>query len=137
MDKRSVLFICTHNSARSQMAEGLVNTRYGEVWKAFSAGTEPTQVHPLAIASLKEIGIDISNGRAKTLGEFRGWHFNVVVTVCDDAAEACPFFPGEKIIHRGFPDPSKVEGTEEEKMQAFRKTRDDIKAWLQRSIGGW
>ncbi|OPY32582.1 MAG: Protein ArsC [Methanomassiliicoccales archaeon PtaU1.Bin124] len=137
MDKRSVLFICTHNSARSQMAEGLVNAKYGDKWKAYSGGVEPSSVHPMAVACMKEIGIDISAQRSKSINEFRGWMFNVVVTVCDDAARSCPFFPGNKIIHRPFQDPSVVEGTDEEKLQAFRRSRDEILAYLQRSMGGW
>lgn len=130
-EKKRVLFICTHNSARSQMAEGLTNHFFGDKWKAFSAGTEATFVKPEAIKVLNDINIDISGARSKLSTEFRGEEFNLVVTVCDNAKENCPFFPGaKKYIHKGFTDPSDVKGNEEKKIEAFRKSRDEIREWL-------
>jgi len=125
---RQVLFLCIGNSARSQMAEAIVNARMGEQWKAFSAGTQPTgYVHPNAIRVLAEVGIDISSARSKSAEEFRDAAFDLVVTVCDDAAENCPVWLGEgKRVHLGFPDPAKATGTGEQIMAVFRKVRDDI-----------
>ncbi|ACI19105.1 arsenate reductase ArsC [Dictyoglomus thermophilum] len=131
MAKKKILFVCTHNSARSQMAEGIVNALYGDEYEAYSAGTEPRGVNPLAIEVLKEIGIDISHHRSKSIEEFKGQEFDYVVTVCDNAKENCPFFPGgKKYIHRGFMDPASVEGSYEEKLYAFRKVRDEIMDWI-------
>lgn len=131
MERKRVLFICTHNSARSQMAEGIMNALFGDKFIAFSAGTDPKGVNPLAIEVLKEMGIDISHHRSKSIEEFRGESFDYVVTVCDNAKENCPFFPGgKKYIHRGFFDPASVEGTYEEKLNAFRKVRDEILNWI-------
>jgi arsenate reductase (thioredoxin) len=126
-----VLFLCTHNSSRSQMAEGLLRARGGERYAVFSAGTHPRNVHPMAIQVMREIGIDISEAaghRAKSLDEFAGQPpMDLVVTVCDDAAEECPYFPGaRRQEHWGFPDPSVVSGTEEERLAAFRSVRDAI-----------
>ena len=133
--RRRILFICTHNSARSQMAEGLMNARYGDRFEAQSAGIEPTEVHPLAIKAMAELGIDISHHRSKSIEEFLGQEFDYVVTVCDHAKEACPFFPGAKeYLHASFPDPASVEGTEEERLEAFRRVRDEIAAWLERTF---
>ncbi len=125
---KRVLFICTHNSARSQMAEGLVNHDLAGRVQAFSAGTDPTFVHPLAIAAMKEVGIDISRHRSKSIDEFADEKFDFVITLCDHAAESCPvFFGGTRRMHMGFPDPSGVKGTEEEKVSFFRKLRDQIR----------
>lgn len=126
-----VLFLCTHNSSRSQMAEGLLRARGGDRYAVFSAGTHPRGVHPLAVQAMREIGIDISEEagyRAKSLGEFIGQPpMDLVVTVCDEAAEECPFFPGaRRQEHWGFPDPSAVTGTEAERLAAFRSVRDGI-----------
>lgn len=123
-----VLFLCTHNSSRSQMAEGLLRARGGAVYDVFSAGTEPRVVHPLAIKAMREIGIDVSSYRAKSLEEFRDQPpMDLVVTVCDEAAEACPYFPNaRRQVHWGFSDPSRVEGSEEERLAAFRHIRDLI-----------
>jgi arsenate reductase len=130
-EKKKILFICTHNSARSQLAEGLMNHFHGGRFEAFSAGTEATFVKPFAIEAMKQIGIDITRNRSKTVEEFRGMKFDYVVTVCDSAKENCPFFPGAKAyIHMGFQDPSDVEGTDEEKRSAFARTRDEIKQWV-------
>jgi len=122
-----VLFICTHNSARSQMAEGISNALFPGRVEARSAGTRPGTVHPLAIEVMAEIGIDISRSRSKHLDEFRNERFDLAVTVCDGANEICPFFSGAKDHeHAGFPDPSAVEGEREERLAAFRQARDDI-----------
>lgn len=128
-----VLFLCTHNSSRSQMAEGLLRARGGDRYAVFSAGTHPRNVHPLAIQAMREIGIDISEAsgyRAKPLEEFIGQPpMDLVVTVCDEAAEECPFFPGaRRQEHWGFPDPSAATGTEAERLAAFRAVRDGIAA---------
>ena len=127
MEKRRVLFLCTGNSARSQMAEAIVNARLGEHWQAVSAGTKPTgHVHPKAIQALREIGIQ-HEGRSKSVDEFREEAFDVVVTVCDSAAEECPVWLGKgKRTHHSFPDPAKAQGTDEEVMSAFRAARDAI-----------
>lgn len=122
MSKKNVLFLCTHNAARSQMAEGLLRTSYGDHYNVQSAGSHPTQVHPLAIQVMKEIGIDISHHRSKSIDEFRGSSFDVIVTVCDHAKESCPFFPGKNVLHRGFYDPSSLE--------EFQKVRDEIQQWI-------
>jgi arsenate reductase (thioredoxin) len=122
-----VLFLCTGNSARSQIAEAIVNARLGEQWEAVSAGTQPSgYVHPAAIAVLREIGIE-HTGRSKSADEFRDLPFDLVVTVCDDAAENCPIWLGKgRRVHMGFPDPSKATGTEEQVLAAFRAVRDDM-----------
>ncbi|MCF6191545.1 MAG: arsenate reductase ArsC [Candidatus Hydrothermae bacterium] len=130
--KQTVLFLCTHNSARSQMAEGLLRTLFGDRYEAYSAGTEPSRVHPCAIQVMAEIGIDISRHRSKSVEAFRGKEFDSVITVCDHARETCPFFPGaRRYLHAGFSDPSRVEGDEEAVLQAFREVRDAIRAWLE------
>ncbi len=126
--KRKVLFLCTGNSARSQMAEAIVNARMGQEWQAVSAGTQPTgYVHPNAIRALAEIGIAISGARSKSAEEFRDATFDLVVTVCDDAAENCPVWLGRgKRVHLGFTDPAQATGNDDEVMAVFRSTRDDI-----------
>jgi len=133
--KKKVLFICTHNSARSQIAEGFLNALYGSSYEAHSAGIEPTSVNPYAIKVMAEIGIDISAHRSKGMEEFRGENFAYVVTVCDHAKEACPFFPGETILHRGFDDPSEFTGTEDEILAEIRRVRDEIKGWIEKTFG--
>jgi thioredoxin type arsenate reductase len=118
-----VLFLCTHNSARSQMAEGILRQRMGDRAQVFSAGTEATQVRPLAIRALADMDIDISGQRSKGMEEFLGQNFDYVITVCDRARESCPLFPGDPVqIHWSIPDPTAVEGTEEERYAAFRST---------------
>lgn len=126
-NRRRVLFLCTGNSARSQMAEAIVNHRMSAQWEAFSAGTHPTGiVHPMAIQALREIGIEHS-GRSKSFEEFREARLDLVVTVCDPAAEECPVWLGKgKRDHLSFPDPAAAAGTAEEQMEAFRSTRDAI-----------
>lgn len=122
--RRKVLFLCTGNSARSQIAEALVNSLRSEAWRAFSAGTHPTgSVHPWAIAALKEIGVGVSGARSKSADEFRDVDFDLVITVCDDAAENCPLWLGQgNRAHIGFPDPAR--GT----LDDFRAVRDAIQS---------
>lgn len=130
--KMRVLFVCTHNSARSQLAEGLTNALHGYNYEAHSAGTEPSEVNPRAVLVLLEMGIDITHHRSQSVREFLDQDFDYVITVCDHARETCPVFPGNgKLIHHSFADPAAVQGTEQEKQEAFRKARDEIKAWLE------
>jgi len=133
--KKRVLFVCTHNSARSQMAEALLNKLYGDKYEAYSAGVEPREINPYAIKAMAEVGIDISKQRSKSIKEFLGQKFDYVVTVCNYARENCPFFPGEKIIHKSFEDPAEVEGSEEEIMERVRHVRDEIKKWIEITFG--
>ena len=129
--KRRVLFLCTANSCRSQMAEGIANHFWGDRLEAFSAGTQASFVNPTAIAVLKEIGIDISKHRSKDLSEFDGQTFDDVITLCGEANETCPLYiGGTKKTHIGFDDPAKVKGTNEEVLSEFRRVRDDIKEKL-------
>ncbi len=129
--KKKVLLLCTHNSCRSQMAEGIVNHYLGDVYQAFSAGTEKTRVNPVAIQVLAEIGIDISGHYSKTLDEFANEKFDHVITLCGSANEQCPiFFGGVRRVHIGFDDPSRTSGTEEEIMADFRRVRDEIRKRL-------
>lgn len=128
--KKKVLFICTHNSVRSQMAEGILRALYPERYEVYSAGTEPLEVNPHAVKVMEEIGINISRHRAKSIQEFKDKLFDYVVTVCDQAKESCPFFPGRKVIHKGFPDPSQLRGSETEILEGFRETRDEIMTWV-------
>ena len=133
--KPFVLFICTHNSARSQIAEGYLRARYSNLFDVGSAGTEVRDVNPLAVAVMKEIGIDISGHRSKLIDEFFDRGADIVVTVCDSAHQACPFFPGAKtIIHAGFPDPSGCTGTPNECLTQFRQVRDAIIAWIDTTL---
>lgn len=126
---KQVLFLCTGNSCRSQMAEGLVNYFRDDEWEAYSAGTKPAgYVHPLAIQAMAELGIDISQNRSKSADEFRYVGPDLVVTVCDDAAEDCPVWLGQgKVAHISFPDPAKATGSEAERLAVFRAVRDDIR----------
>ncbi|HEY4034454.1 MAG TPA: arsenate reductase ArsC [Ktedonobacteraceae bacterium] len=123
-----VLFLCTHNSSRSQMAEGLLRARGGDAFEVFSAGTHPRTVHPLAIKAMAEVGINISKQRAKGIEEFTDQPpIDVVVTVCDEAAEECPIFPNARQqVHWSFPDPSIATGTEQERLDVFRSVRNLI-----------
>jgi arsenate reductase (thioredoxin) len=133
MTKR-VLILCTANSARSQMAEGLLRADYGETFEVESAGTRATQVRPEAIAVMKEIGIDISGHRSKVVDEFANDSFDYVLTVCDNAKESCPIYPGHaNRIHHSFEDPGAVQGSEEERLSAFRKVRDQIRDYFRSS----
>jgi arsenate reductase len=126
--KKRVLFLCTHNSCRSQMAEGLVNHFLGDRFQAFSAGTEATQVNPLAARVMAQIGIDISGHRSKIMDEFAGQPFDYVITLCGDANEKCPlFFGGVERVHIGFDDPSRLNGGDAEVFPEYRRVRDEIK----------
>ncbi len=136
MKKKKILFICTHNSARSQMAEGLLRASYPEDFDVYSGGTEPSEVNPKAIKVMEEIGVDISHQRAKNVSEFIDQKFDYVVTVCDQARESCPFFPGGKIIHKSFKDPSSLKGTDEEVFAGFREARDEIRDWIVNTFKG-
>ncbi len=133
MVEKKVLFLCTGNSCRSQMAEAIVNARWGDAWEAYSAGTQPAgYVHPLAVRVLSEVGIQ-HEGRSKSADEYRTVPFDLVVTVCDDAAENCPVWLGKgRRVHVGFPDPAKATGSEDEVLAVFRQVRDGIVA----RIGG-
>jgi arsenate reductase len=127
MQKKKVLVLCTGNSARSQMAEGLLRHEGGNRFEVFSAGTKPSQVRPEAIAVMKEIGLDISGHRSKSVDEFVGRDLEFVITVCDNAKETCPIFPGTtKRLHWAFDDPAAVEGPEDVRLAAFRKIRDQL-----------
>jgi len=148
MKRPAILFVCTHNSARSQLAEGLLRNLYGNKYTVFSAGTNPTKVNPLAVKVMFEIGIDISAQRSKNLDEFAETEIDLAVAVCQNSAKtlctlcSSPLSMGrplivnaklhktKKYIVHGFEDPSEVEGTEEEKLAAFRKIRDQIKTWI-------
>ncbi|KFN37865.1 arsenate reductase [Smithella sp. F21] len=135
--KRRVLFLCTANSCRSQMAEGIANCFWGDQLEAFSAGTQASFVNPTAIAVLKEIDIDISKHRSKNLSEFDGQTFDDVITLCGEANETCPLYiGGTKKTHIGFDDPAKVKGTNEEVLSEFRRVRDDIKEKLTAFFSG-
>lgn len=129
-NKKKILFICTHNSARSQMVEGSLRDLFGEYYEVHSAGTEPSSVNPFAIRVMEESGMDISSHRSKSVSEFRNIPFDYVITVCDFAKESCPFFPGGIIIHKGFKDPSQTNGTQDDILREFRRSRDEIKSWL-------
>lgn len=132
-DKKRVLILCTGNSARSQMAEGLLRHEAADRFDVFSAGTRPAQVRPEAIAVMRELGIDISGHRSKSVNEFAGQPFDYVLTVCDNARESCPVFPGAAVrIHRSFEDPAAVEGSEDERLTAFRRVRDELRNYLRR-----
>ncbi|MEG6584456.1 arsenate reductase ArsC [Dendrosporobacter sp. 1207_IL3150] len=136
MKKKKVLFLCTHNSARSQIAEGLLRTIYGDKYESYSAGTEVTRVNPYVFKSMVEAGIDLSSHRSKHLQEFIKDEFDYVVTVCDNAREACPYFPNAKHrIHKSFSDPSKFTGTEEEILAGVATVREEIRNWLEETFG--
>ena len=131
MKKRRILVLCTGNSARSQMGEGLFRSEGGEAVEVWSAGTRPSHVRPEAIAVMREIGIDISTHRSKSVDEFAGWSFDYVVTVCDNARDQCPVFPGAaERIHWSLEDPAAVEGTEAARLAAFRHARDQLRALI-------
>ncbi len=132
MEKQRVLFMCIHNAARSQMAEGLFRHLYGDNFDVCSAGSDPHAVDPLAIKVMEEIGIDISGQRSKSLKEFDGQEFDYVITVCGNPYNACPFFVGgKKYFKQPFEDPSAFNGTKEEKLEFFRVIRDELKFWIE------
>ncbi|GIW46765.1 MAG: protein-tyrosine-phosphatase [Deltaproteobacteria bacterium] len=133
--KKSILFICTHNSARSQIAEGIMKAIYGGFFEVFSAGTKPSTVNPYAVKVLKEIGIDISKNRSKSIDELEKKEFDYVVTLCDGAKEICPVFPNAgKRIHKSFKDPSDFKGSEDEILLGFRLIRDEIRNWIEETF---
>lgn len=144
--KEKVLFLCTHNSARSQMAEGLLRAMYGDRYESYSAGTKATSVDARAKMVMNEIGIDISPQRSKSAEEFRDTVFDLAVTVCDRAKQACPICTTElkipakstkarEVIHKSFEDPALAAGTNEEQINVFRRIRDDIKDWIVDAFG--
>ena len=135
---KSILFLCTGNSCRSQMAEAIVNAHYGSEWQAYSAGTKPAgYVHTKATQALNEIGISHA-GNSKHIDELHTRDFDVVVTVCDSAAEECPVWPGKagKRIHHSFVDPAKAEGNDEEQMTVFRQVRDEMREVIPKILSG-
>ncbi|MBW1717105.1 MAG: arsenate reductase ArsC [Deltaproteobacteria bacterium] len=135
--RKRMLFICTHNSARSQMAEGLIRTLYPERYEPYSAGTEPSALNPYAVEVMAESGIDISSHRSKHVNEFLGMDIDYVITVCDQAKQVCPFFPaGKESMHKGFEDPAAFDGSEDEKIAIFRRVRDEIRDWIVETFGG-
>ncbi|MFC2077012.1 arsenate reductase ArsC, partial [candidate division KSB1 bacterium] len=124
---KRILFLCTGNSARSQMAEGLINGRFGDAYTAFSAGLEPSRVNPRAIRTMEEIGLDISGQLSKHVDEFEDEKFDAVITLCADARDNCPVYIGEASkYHLGFEDPAAATGSKEERLETFRAVRDDI-----------
>ncbi len=134
---KKVLFLCTHNAARSQMAEGLINARCHDRYEAYSAGNEPTEVHPRSVEAMAEAGIDISAQRAKSVDEFNDASFDYIVTMSADAAESCPIFPGRvEYLEHAFPDPVSAEADEQDRCKPFRQVRDQIMKWLTAALGG-
>ncbi|MEO0235435.1 MAG: arsenate reductase ArsC [candidate division WOR-3 bacterium] len=134
--KKKVLFICTHNSARSQMAEAFLRHLYPDKFEVYSAGTKPGSLNPIVVRVMEEIGIDMSSHYSKGIDGFVGMEFDYVVTVCDSAKESCPFFPGAKqYIHKSFPDPSNIPGSEEEKLEKIRGIRDSIREFIEEFFG--
>jgi len=135
--KKRILFLCTHNSCRSQMAEGLINHFLGDCYQAFSAGTEATRVNPLAARVMAEIGIDLAKHRSKTMDEFVSETFDYVITLCSDANEKCPlFFGGVQRVHLGFDDPSRLPGSDDEVLPEYRRVRDEIRKQLTDFLSG-
>jgi arsenate reductase len=143
---KKILFICFHNSARSQMAEGLLRDMYGDRYEVYSAGIKATEVDPRAVKAMSEIGIDISGQRSKSMDEFKGMLFDLAITVCDKAKEACPLCgvglkastivpTAKKTFHKTFKDPATAEGSVEEQLAAFRQARDEIKDWIKQTFG--
>ncbi|MGI6550543.1 MAG: arsenate reductase ArsC, partial [Syntrophomonadales bacterium] len=127
--------VCTQNSARSQMAEGLLRSMYGDRYEVFSAGTEPLRVNPFAIAAMKEIGVDLSGHRSKSIEEFTDTDIDYAVTVCDSARESCPWLPNARaMIHHSFPDPAAVSGNEEVILAEFERVRDEIRSWIENAV---
>lgn len=134
-DRKSILILCTGNSARSQMAEGILRDVFGNDYEVFSAGTKPSIVRPEAITVMAEIGIDISGQRSKSVDEFAESEIDYVFTVCDNAKENCPYFPARtRLIHYAFADPAEVEGDEETRLIAFRTARDEIARYAENEL---
>jgi arsenate reductase len=133
--KKRILILCTGNSARSQMAEGLLRHDAGQRFDVFSAGTKPRHVRREAIAVMQELGIDISGHRSKSIDEFAGQSFDYVLTVCDDAKESCPIFPGNTAtIHQAFEDPAAFQGSDQDRLALFRRVRDQIREYLRTDL---
>ena len=129
--KKKILFLCTGNSARSQMAEGLMRHFRGDEFEVFSAGVEPKGVHPQAIAAMREIGADISRQQSKHVDDLRVKEFDYIITLCDHAAQNCPVFLGKGVrLHHGFSDPAAAQGKEQDVLEAFRKVRDELKQFI-------
>ena len=136
MEKQKVLFVCTHNSSRSQMAEGLLHAYYGDRYEVYSAGTQPSGVNRFAIEAMEDLGIDLSGHRSDHVDAYADTPMDYVVTVCDSARESCPYIPAlQQNMHRCFEDPSAVEGADAEKLAAFRRIRDEIRTWLDNTFG--
>lgn len=136
-EKKKFLVLCTGNSARSQMAEGLIREQFGDRFEVHSAGTKPSIVRPEAMKVMAEIGIDISDHSSKSADEFAEMPIDYVLTVCDNARENCPYFPARtKLVHHSFEDPADVEGDEETRVAAFRKVRDEIKKFTETELAG-
>jgi|GEM_PF-113561 arsenate reductase len=134
--KKRILFLCTHNAARSQMAEGFVNARHSDRYEAFSAGNEPTEVHQCTVAVMAEVGIDISTQRSKSLDEFEETLFDYVVTMCADAQENCPIFPGGvEYLHHAFVNPGPAPASDNDHCAPFRHVRDQIEEWIEETFG--
>lgn len=130
--RQKVLFICIHNSARSQMAETFLKHLFSNKFEVFSAGTEPSKINTYVMKVMAEVGFDLSNKTTKNVKEFLDFGIDIVVTVCDGAKKTCPFFPGaKKDLHQAFPDPSSFTGSDYEILENVRKVRDDIKAWIE------
>jgi arsenate reductase len=135
MDKKQILFLCAHNSARSQMAEAFLRLFFGDRYDVWSAGIKPSCVNPYVISVMDEEGVDMTGHYAKNVSDYIDYQFDSVVTVCDNVHRSCPFFPGAKnYIHEGFIDPSLFQGTEEDMIRQFRKVRDDIKYWIMQTF---
>jgi arsenate reductase (thioredoxin) len=135
--KKKILFLCTGNSARSQMAEGLMRHFRGDEYEVFSAGVEPKGVHPQAIVAMREIGIDISQQQSKHMDDLPIKEFDCIITLCDHAAQNCPVFPGKGLrLHQGFSDPAAVQGSDQDVLEAFRKVRDELKQFILRFCTG-
>ena len=137
-ETRTLLFVCTHNSARSQLAEAILRQKYSNHFQAFSAGTNPTSINPYVRQVLTEMEVKTSNLRTKSVSEFIGLDIDIVVTVCDSAKEACPFIPGAKQYrHKSFKDPNEFTGTDEEVLEAVRLFRDEISEWIALEFESW
>jgi len=133
--KKKIIFVCTYNSVRSQMAEGLFRNLYNDRYEVYSAGFYETGINPNAIKVMKEIGIDISHQYSKSLEKFKDMEFDYVVTLCDEAEDKCPFFlGGKKYIHKGFEDPAQFKGSEDEILNTFRRVRDEIRDWIEETF---
>lgn len=135
MEKKKILFICTQNSARSQMAEGLLRSMYGDRYEVFSAGAAPFRVNPFAIEAMRKDGFDISGHRSKSIDEFTDLEIDYAITVCDNARETCPYFPKAKVvIHHNFSDPAAVTGSDKIILSEFERVRDEIRIWIEEVV---